>query len=91
MGKYHEASAGLELAALEKDAGAVVAKAEVMLDNIAQIANYREAPLFAHMEFREVQETFTEKLRENLRDNFRDSESFGFLKDDKRWQALIKL
>lgn len=53
MGKYYEASAGLELAALEKDVDAVLKRAGEMLEHITQISGFCNAPLFAHMKFRD--------------------------------------
>lgn len=89
MGKYYEASAGLEFAVLEKDADEVLKRAEEMLAHITQIGGFRASPLFAHMEFKEVREEFLEELQKNLRDNFREDESFEFLKENSKWQALI--
>ncbi len=90
MGKYYEVSCGLELAALEKDADTVVAIMEEMLSGVEQIRDFINAPLYEHLEFGEVREEFIAKIRENLLKNFRDEESFGFLKDDERWQRLVK-
>ena len=33
---------------------------------------------------------YCEELKENLRKCFQDEETFGFLKDNERWQSLIK-
>ena len=43
-----------------------------------------------HMEFKEVNAEFTAEMKENLLKCFREEESFGFLKNDERWQRLIK-
>ncbi len=90
MGKYYEVSCGLELAALEKDADTVVAIMEEMLSGVEQIRDFINAPLYEHLEFGEAKEEFIAKIRENLLKNFRDEESFEFLKDDERWQRLVK-
>lgn len=90
MGRYYEASSGLELATLEKDAGTVVDIMEEMLSCVEQIGDFRKAPLYEHMDFKEMREDFIAELKENLLKCFRDEESFGFLKNDERWERLVK-
>lgn len=90
MGKYCEVSSGLEIAALKKDADATLAIMEELLSNVEQIGSYRNAPLYEHMEFREPKEEFLAELKEKILNCFRDEEVFGFLKEDSRWQELVK-
>lgn len=90
MGKYHEVSCGLDLATLEKDADSVVAIMEEMLSSVEQIGDFRNASLYEHMDFKEISEDFTAGMKENLLKCFRDEESYGFLKNDERWQKLVK-
>ncbi len=89
MGKYYEVSSRLELATMEKDADTVLATMKEMLSGIGQIGDFRNAPLYEHMEFKEMKEEFLAEIRENLLKYFRDEESFGFLKDNKRWAELV--
>ena len=42
------------------------------------------------MEFKEISEEFVAETKENLLKCFRDEETYGFLKNDKRWQELVK-
>ena len=65
------------------------ALAEEMLSCVAQIGAFRKSPLYEHMDFKEVSGEFVGELKENLLKCFRDEESYGFLKDDERWQRLI--
>lgn len=90
MGRYYEASNGLELATLEKDAGTVVDIMEEMLSCVEQIGDFRKAPLYEHMDFKEMREDFMAELKENLLKCFQDEESFGFLKNNERWERLVK-
>ncbi len=90
MGKYYEVSCGLELATLEKDADAVVAVMKDMLSGVEQIGDFTNTPLYEHMDFKEIREEFIAEIKENLLKCFRDEESFGFLKNDERWQELVK-
>ena len=90
MGKYHEASAELELATLEKDTERVIDTAEKMLSGIEQIGDFSKSPLYEHMTFQKTSELFMEELKNNLLKNFREEESYDFLKEDSRWQELIR-
>lgn len=90
MGKYYEISSGLELATLEKDTESVVTIMEEMLSCIEQIGDFRKLQLYEHMEFKEIREDYMAEVKENLLKCFCDEESFGFLKNDERWQRLVK-
>lgn len=90
MGKYYEISSRLELAALERDADTVVAVMKEMLSCVEQIGDFKKTPLYEHMDFKEIREDFMAELKENLLKCFRDEENFGFLKNDERWQKLVK-
>ncbi len=90
MGKYYEISSGLELATLEKDTDSVVTIMEEMLSCIEQIGDFRKSQFYEHMEFKEIREDYMAEVKENLLKCFCDEESFGFLKNDERWQRLVK-
>lgn len=79
MGKYHEVSGRLELAAAEKDAQAAAALMEEMLSCVEQIGDFRKSALYEHLEWKEISQEFISELRENLQKCFRDEESFGFV------------
>lgn len=89
MGKYYEISGGLELAALEKDADASVTIMEEMLSSVEHIGDFRKAQLYEHMDFKEVKDEFLAEVKKNLLNHFREEDSFGFLKNDERWQKLV--
>ena len=90
MGKYYEISSGLELATLEKDTDSVVTIMEEMLSCVEQIGDVRKSQFYEHMEFKEIREDYMAEVKENLLKCFCDEESFGFLKNDERWQRLVK-
>lgn len=90
MGKYYEVSCGLELATLEEDVDAVLTVMEEMLSSTEQIDDFRNAPLYEHLEFKELRGDFIAEMKENLLKCFRDEETYGFLKNDERWQRLVK-
>lgn len=88
MGRYHEASAGLELAAAGKDQEATVEIMEEMLETVDDLCGYRHSPLYEHMTFKEVRKEFLEEIRKNLLANFRDKEAFGYMRENSRWREL---
>lgn len=88
MGKYHEVSVGLELATLEQDADTVIAAMQEMLSSVGNLGSFCHSPLYEHMEFKDIRAEFREELRNNLLDCFSNEESYGFLKNDKRWQEM---
>jgi transcriptional regulator with XRE-family HTH domain len=90
MGAYHEASCKLELATVEKDEDTIIETMEEMLASIGEITDFKKSPLYEHMEFKEAREEFLTELRQNLLGCFRDEETYGFLKENKRWQELLK-
>lgn len=90
MGEYREYSLWLEVAATEKDADKTIEVMEKMLESAEGLYDFRDAPLYAHMKFKEVNEVFQEEMKENLIKAFQDEEAFGFLKEDERWSELTK-
>lgn len=90
MGRYNEVSAGLEFAVAEQDADAAIEIMEQMIDAVGTICEWVDSPLYEHMEFKKPREEFQEQHIKNLLENFRDEETFGFLKEDKRYQELVK-
>lgn len=92
MGRYNEISTRLELAVTEKDVEETLEVMEQMLDCLDTVTAWATSSLFEHMEFRkEVRKDFLEMLKKNLLDNFRNDEEFyGFLKENERFQELVK-
>ncbi|WP_434309963.1 helix-turn-helix domain-containing protein [Hominifimenecus sp. rT4P-3] len=90
MGRYYEVSNQLDLATLEKDAETVIETMKEMLFHVDSIGDFCKSPLYEHMKFKPVREEFKTELKRNLLRCFRDEESYGFLKNDKRWQEFIK-
>jgi transcriptional regulator with XRE-family HTH domain len=90
MGAYYEASCKLELATVEKDEDTIVETMKEMLASIGEITDFRKSPLYEHMDFKETRNEFLTELRDNLLECFRDEEIYGFLKENKRWQELVK-
>ncbi len=90
MGEYHEASCRLELATADKDVEATIETMERMLASVDKISAFTKAPLYEHMEFKEPDEKFIKELHKNLLANFSDEETYGYMKENKRWQELVR-
>lgn len=88
MGRYIEASSGLELAVREKDTDAVIAIMEEILLNIEEINGFRKSPLYEHMGFQEVSEEFKKELKKKLWNCLCDEETYGFLRESEKWERL---
>lgn len=90
MGQYYEVSCKLELATMEQDVDATIDIMEKMLAALADIASFSNAALYEHMTFQETRQEFIQGLRENLLACFSDEKTYGYLKEDKRYQELVK-
>ena len=90
MGRYYEVSSSLELAVMEQDEETTVAIMEELLDCVEQLGSFRESFLYSHIDFKERKPEFLAQLKEELKQSFRDETTYGFLKDNLRWQELVK-
>lgn len=92
MGRYNEISTRLELTVAEKDVEGTLEVMEQMLDSLDTVTAWVTSSLFEHMELKkEAQKDFVVMLKKNLLENFRrDEDSYGFLKENKRYQELVK-
>ena len=77
---------GLELAAEEKDKEKALEIMEEMLAGAEEISSMQQAPLYAHMTFKEAREEFLTEMKENLKKGFREDECFAFLKEEPRYK-----
>ncbi len=91
MGRYYEVYCGFDLAVEEKDAESVLKHMEEMLSSVEALGNFRRAPLYEHMTFKELDEGFLKELKSSLIKGFQDEEKFGFLKGEKRWEELCAM
>lgn len=89
MGEYYEVSGRLELAVAEQDVETALDIIEKMLSGIEGMGSFCRSPLYSHMKFGEVNGEFLAQMKSELIDNLKDEESFGFLREEKRWQELV--
>lgn len=91
MGKYYEASCGLELAVLEKDVEATIEIVKTMLASVDNIGNFSESKLYEHMTFKKMEPDVVKEMKKDLIRTFQDEEAFVFLEEDERWREIIKM
>ncbi len=91
MGKYYEASCGLELAVLEKDVETTIEIVKTMLASIDNIGGFGESKLYEHMTFKKMEKDMITEMKKGLLNSFQDEEAFGFLKEDERWREMIQV
>ncbi len=91
MGKYYEASCGLELAVLEKDVEATIEIVKTMLASVDNIGDFGASKLYEHMTFKKMQPEVVKEMEKDLLRTFQDEEAFGFLKEDERWREMIQI
>lgn len=87
MGRYMEASPGLELAILKKDKETVI---EIMTDLVHSIKNmdeFKNSELYEHMKFSNAGK---EQVIFMLLKGLEEDVSIEFLRDDKRYRMLVR-
>ena len=61
---------------------------DIML--LSTIARLLGISLDTLLSFREMREEFVAEVRKDLLNCFRDEETFGWLREDARWQELVR-
>lgn len=89
MGMYHEVSCGLEMATAEKDVDRVIEIMEKMLESVDGIDAFTESVLYEHLTFKNADTTFVKELKSNLLKCFLDEETYGFMRENERYLALV--
>lgn len=88
MGEFYEVIPRLDLAVLEQNRELALETMEKVLDSVAEIGSFRQAWLYEHMTFQEMQPELLENMKKQLLQSFADEETYGFLKEEPRWQAF---
>lgn len=90
MGKYREVSCWLEPVVQERNTEETLLLVKQILDAIPTIGGFANSWLYAHMEFKEMSETFEERLRNDLLKCFSDRETFGYMDGIAEWEELFR-
>ena len=90
FGEYHEIATKLELAILERNEIESIRIMERMITNAESIFGFIKSPLYAHMEFKEIEDdSYLMMLKEDLLNGFRDEKTFEYLADNQQWKDLV--
>ncbi len=88
MGEYMSASPGLEFAVVRLDKEQCLERLEKMVHGLKDMAPYRNSELYSHMKFSEINNV--SNIAFMLKKGFEEDESIDFLREDSRFQEIIK-
>lgn len=91
MGRYQEISSELDFYTVEKDVEKTAKLMCEMVESIETIQSFRNSTLYEHMKFKETKPEFLEELRGNLMKCFRNEETYGYMKENEKWEKLVAL
>ncbi len=90
MGRYHEVSGYLDFAVSQKNVGETIQTLREMLSNIETIEDYAKTFLFEHLDFRQLEQSFYNKIKKNLLDALKNDESLAYMKGCDEWEHMIE-
>lgn len=90
MGRYHEISPLLDMAAAHKDREATAQIMRTLLENAGTLADFRHSPMYRHMRFKEADAAYLDTVQGDLKRAFGDTEEFAFMRGHPYWEALRK-
>lgn len=89
MGAYQEASAGLELAALEKDVEETERIMRTLLEDYDTLLDFTRSNLYRHIcTTSQSMPAFTERMKKVLAKGFADEETFGYMRGNAFWENV---
>ena len=89
MGRYNEIASRLDLAVAEKDEEATINIMEKLIEYSSELESFCKSPLYEHIEFKDVDEDFSEMIKSSLIKFFENEYEFSFLKENKKWHEII--
>lgn len=90
MGRYHEIANELDFVVEAKDVERTIDIMEEMLAELDTVADFSKSRIYEHMTFRDIRPEFLAQMKEDLIQAFTGPETYGYMKENKRWQALSK-
>ena len=85
MGRYHEVSVGLDVAAWEKNVEGTEQMMQDILDNLETIGDFTKSKIFQHMAFKTIGPEFAGGLRKEILKSLGD-ESFNYMQGNECWE-----
>jgi len=88
MGRYQEASAGLELATWEKDVEETERIMRILLKSLDTLTDFMHSPLYRHIPSKAMDSSFFHQLKDNLIKGFLAEEAYGYMRGNPYWEEL---
>lgn len=89
MGAYQEVSAGLELAALEKDVEETERIMQVLMERYDTLMDFTRSDLYRHIcSGPKSISAFAKRMKEKMAEGFLDEETFGYMHGNAFWEKL---
>lgn len=89
MGKYHECMSMLDVVCAEKNIEGTCKVAEQLLENVDTLFDFRKSELYRHMQFKEVEPGFLERVKKDLMQGFRNDEAYSYMAENEAWKNFI--
>ena len=89
MGKYHECMSMLDVVCAEKNIEDTCKVAEQLLENVDTLFDFRKSELYRHMQFKEVEPGFLERVKKDLMQGFRNDEAYSYMAENEAWKNFI--
>ena len=90
MGRYQEVSGYLDFAVSQKNVGETIQILREMLSNIETIEDYAKTFLFEHLDFRQLEQSFYNKIKKNILQGLKNDESLAYMKGCDEWERMIE-
>ncbi len=90
MGRYNEVSGYLDFAVSQKNVGETIQIIKEIMSSVETIEDYAKSFLFEHMGFRQVEQSFYDKIKRNLLDCFKNDESLAYMKGCEEWARILE-
>ncbi len=90
MGEYNRISCELDYDVATKDASQVLKIMDSLLDSTDSLFDFTKSKLYEHMDFKESDSKFMDKVHEDLLEQIRNDETYDFVRKGQRWKAFEK-
>lgn len=88
MGRYQEASPGLELAVAEKNVEETERIMRILLEHSKTLTDFTRSGLYRHTPFKKTPSAFSDQLKKNLLEGFLTEETFSYMHGNPYWEKL---
>lgn len=90
MGRYNEVSGYLDFAVGQKNVEETLQIIEEMMSNIETIEDYAKSFLYEHLGYKQLEQSFYDKIKRNLLDCLENDESLAYMREGDVWERVLK-